>query len=482
MPDMQLITPVILAGGSGERLWPLSKIDYPKQFVLFSTDGQNAGHSLFQESIRRVADRTLFSAPIVLCNEEHRFIVTEQLRYAGIDDASILIEPVSRNTAPALTLAAIHMEKSRGHGVMLVMPSDHRIGDKAAFLLAVKAAHSAASEGWLLTFGITPDAPETGYGYIKSGQALAGHAGIYHISRFVEKPDYETAVSYLTEGSYAWNSGMFMMHSTKVLSELQTYEPAILAACRASYDGHHIDQNFMRLDKDAMLACLSQSIDYAIMERTTLGAILPVEMQWCDLGSWTSMCAISEKDENGNVIVGPAITLDSHDCYIRTHNSLVATIGVENLVVVSADNAILIGPKERMQDIKQLVKQMRDANMPDTMLTSFSHRPWGNFYSIDQGGNYQVKRLHLKPGGKISLQSHQKRSEHWIVVHGRATVTNGDHVFSLEANQSTYIPAGTIHRLENREQEELIVIEVQTGPYLGEDDIKRYEDVYNREQ
>jgi mannose-1-phosphate guanylyltransferase / mannose-6-phosphate isomerase len=482
MADTPLyITPIILAGGSGERLWPLSKTDYPKQFASFSSDGKDQGSSLFQDSLLRVSNRDLFSAPIILCNEDHRFIVTEQLRHMGVHDATILIEPVARNTAPALALAALHMEQSGNPGIMLVMPSDHRIDLPQQFVSAIRHAAPATMGGWLVTFGVTPDAPETGYGYIKSGAVLNHFAPLCQIECFVEKPDRATAQSYLDAGGYAWNSGIFLMHSTHALNELMQYNPDIVTACRAAYAGHHIDQSFLRMDKQAMTSCPSISIDYAIMEHTQKGAVIAVDMAWCDLGSWTSICNLSDKDEQNNASIGRVVMVDSHDCYMRTHNALIAAIGVRDLVVVSADNAILIGPKDRMQDIKQLVAKMRDQHLPDTMLTSFSHRPWGSFYSIDKGTRYQVKRLLLKPGGKISLQTHEKRSEHWVVVQGKATVTNGDEVKTLEANQSTYIPAGTRHRLENRENEELIVIEVQTGSYLGEDDITRFEDVYNRD-
>jgi mannose-1-phosphate guanylyltransferase/mannose-6-phosphate isomerase len=475
------IRPVILAGGSGERLWPLSKIDYPKQFVSINgTNDEGSGLSLFQESLLRVSEPSVFGAPIILCNEEHRFIVTEQLRHIGIINVTIIIEPIARNTAPAVALAALHMEHEQEAGVMMVMPSDHKIDNPAAFIAAVKAGRQAAEDSWLITFGVKPDAPETGYGYIQQGQPLEGHPGVYRISRFVEKPDRTTAETYLAEGNYAWNSGMFLMHSHQWLTELSVHEPQMLIACGESYRKYTVDQSFIRLDKESMQACPSNSIDYAVMERTQKGAVIPVDMQWCDLGSWTALCNISSKDANNNAVHGRAVMADTTDCYIHTHHDLVATIGISNMVVVSADNAVLIGPKDRMQDIKQLVKTMRDQQMADIMLTSFSHRPWGSFYSIDRGDRYQVKRLHLKPGGKISLQTHEKRSEHWIVVRGRATVTNGDNVFTLEENQSTYIPAGQMHRLENRHDEELIVVEVQTGAYLGEDDIKRYEDVYNR--
>lgn len=477
-----LITPVILAGGSGERLWPLSKLDFPKQYVplgLQQTMGAEPS-SLFQDSIRRISDRTLFSAPIIVCNEEHRFIVTEQLRYLGVEDAIILIEPVARNTAPALALAAIHLEHEKSGGVLLVMPSDHTIGKPKAFLSAVAEGKKAAQKGYLLTFGITPNAPETGYGYIRQGTAIDGYKGIFRIERFVEKPNLETAKSYLLDGGYAWNSGMFMMDSGTLLAELSAHEPAIVDACRKSYGARHIDPPFIRMGKAEMEACPSNSIDYAIMEHTQKGAVIPADIDWCDLGSWTSLCNISQKDAQGNALSGKTVLADTQDCYIRSDEKLIATIGLRDMVIVSADNAVLVGAKDRMQDIKQLVKQMRERGLPDVTLTSFSHRPWGSFYSIDHGSHYQVKRLHLKPGGKISLQTHQKRSEHWIVVQGCATVTNGEHEFTLLANQSTYIPAGKVHRLENREDRELIVIEVQTGSYLGEDDIERFEDVYNR--
>lgn len=474
------ITPVILAGGSGERLWPLSKTNYPKQFVHLEWGEDHQRTSLFQDALLRVADRRLFSAPLVLCNEEHRFIVSEQLRHIGIDDAIILIEPVARNTAPALAIAALHMAASGQQAVMLVLPSDHRIKEKDRFLNAIHRGARAASDGHLLALGIVPTGPETGYGYIRPGEALSGYEGVFRIHQFTEKPDAATAASYISEGGHIWNSGIFLMHSQTVLEEFEACEPVMLAACRNAYAKRSTDGIFARLDKEAMHSCPSNSIDYAVMEHTSRGVVMPVNMTWCDLGSWTAFHALSPKDAQGNATAGKTALVDSHDCYIHAGDMLVAGIGLDQMVIVASDNALLVGPKDRMQDIRALVEDMHRQNLPDTMRTTFSHRPWGSFYNIDRGRHYQVKRLHLKPGGKISLQMHEKRSEHWIVVEGKATVTTGERLFTLEENQSTYIAAGTRHRLENRQDRELIVIEVQTGPYLGEDDIRRFEDVYNR--
>ena len=471
---MKPIIPVILAGGAGERLWPLSKLDYPKQFVAMAAYGT----SLFQESVIRVADRSQFAAPIIVCNEAHRFIIREQLRALGCDDATLVIEPVARNTAPALALAALHVEDTSPHSVLLVMPSDHQIDNIEAFHNAVARGADLAVQGWLTTFAMTPTAPETGYGYIKLGEELAH--GASQIARFVEKPKREAAEAYLAEGGYGWNSGIFVMESTQALAELALFEPAMFTACLTAYRARTQDEDFIRPQPEALRNCPPNSIDYALMEHTTHGAVIPVAMGWSDLGSWTALAEMTPADAANNAILGKVVLEDSSGCYIRSDGALIAGIGLQDMVVVAADNAFLVGPKARMQEIKSLLSTMRTKQLPDINLTGFSHRPWGSFQRIDQGAGYQVKKLHLNPGAKISLQSHAQRSEHWVVVEGRATVTNGDQVNVLEANQSTYIPAGTVHRLENREATNLIVIEVQTGPYLGEDDITRYEDAYNR--
>lgn len=469
------IVPLILSGGSGERLWPLSKSDYPKQYVSF-----NGGRtSLFQETILRVMNREIFAPPLVVCNQEHRFIVAEQLRQIEVEDAQFLLEPVGRNTAAAFACAALSFAEDT---LLLALPSDHLILRPERWLEAVRLAAPVADDGFFVTFGITPERAETGYGYIQCGAALDSHREVHAITRFVEKPDAKTAASYLASGEYVWNSGMFLAKNKTVLTEMAASAPEVLAACTLAYAERQRDGIFTVLQKEAFVACPSVSIDYAVMEHTQKGAVLPVDIGWSDLGAWTALHDISPQDEHGNSTVGYVVLEDVKNSYIHTHEPLVAMIGVEDIIVIAADNAVLIGHKDRMQDIKKLTTQMRERLLPDVNLTSFAHRPWGTFYHVDRGSDYQVKRLILKPGSKISLQMHRHRSEHWVVVKGTATVTQGELLFELLENQSTYIAAGTIHRLENKGVDDLIVIEVQTGGYLGEDDIVRYEDVYRREK
>jgi mannose-1-phosphate guanylyltransferase/mannose-6-phosphate isomerase len=470
------IVPVLLAGGSGERLWPLSKLDYPKQFVSLDASGL----SLFQETIQRVQDRSIFAAPVILCNEEHRFIVSEQLRQIQLTDATVILEPATRNTAPSLLLAALHCQ-SKEHALMLVLPSDQKISDTQSFIEVIKKATPAADEGFILTFGVTPKAPETGYGYIKMGVPISSCPDVYAIAHFAEKPDKAVAESYIRDKRYVWNSGIFFMAAHAAIEEMEKYAPSMLQSCRKSYEAHRKSARFIWPEKESFISCSSNSIDYALMEKTKKGAVTAFSLEWQDLGSWSALYDISNKDASGNAISGRTILIDTHNCYIRGDKMLIAALGVDNLVIVENDNALLVGPKDRMQDIKQLFKPMREQSLPDSMLTCFSHRPWGSFYKIDSGTNYQVKKLSVKPGSSISLQSHTMRAEHWVVVKGRATVTNGENVFTLEENQSTYIPPCTIHRLENRENDELIVIEVQTGKSLVESDITRFEDIYDRE-
>ena len=428
----------------------------------------------------RVSDAANFAPPIVVCHESHRFLVSEQLRGLRIEDATLIVEPVARNTAPALALAALHASRYYPDSILVVLPSDHRIAKPDVFSEVVKKAAEAANHGWLVAFGITPKAAETGFGYIKAGTALEQITSLHRIERFVEKPDRVTAEAYLAQGHYIWNSGMFVMAAARYMSELQTYEPAIFACCSGAYEARTNDDLFLHPNAEALSDCPVISIDHAVMERTAYGAVLSVDLTWSDLGSWRAIDDISEKDEARNAVCGPALLHHTQNCYIHSETNLIATCGVRDLVIVAADRAILVGHKDALDEMKPLLETMRARALPDVDLQTSAHRPWGRFDPIDAGPGYKVKKLQLKPGGKISLQSHTHRSEHWVVVAGRATVTNGDSVTILNANQSTYIPAGTTHRLENAEETDLIVIEVQTGDYLGEDDIKRHEDLYRR--
>jgi mannose-1-phosphate guanylyltransferase/mannose-6-phosphate isomerase len=460
---------VLLSGGSGTRLWPLSREAYPKQFLpLVGAD------TMLQATWRRTTGLT-DAPPIVVAGEDHRFLVAEQLRQAGARSPEILLEPVGRNTAPAIAAAALQAASGAHDPVLLVLPSDHVVRDRAAFEAAVREALPAAEAGGLVTFGIVPDAPETGFGYI---QATAGE-GVRAVSRFVEKPDADTARSYLEAGGYYWNSGMFLFRASRFLDALGRFRPDILAAVRAAFDAAKRDGDFVRLDPDAFAACPSDSIDYAVMERTDDARVLPVDIGWSDVGSWSALWDVSQRDAAGNAHHGDVIAIDSRNSYAHARR-LVALVGVDDLVVVETDDAVLVARKDRVQQVKDVVARLKDDQRSQAALHREVHRPWGSYDSVDVGDGFQVKRIKVKPGGRLSLQSHTRRAEHWIVVRGNARVTRDDDVFDLKANESTYIPIGAKHRLENPGREMLELIEVQSGDYLGEDDIVRYEDVYGR--
>ena len=466
MTDLQ---PVLLSGGSGTRLWPLSREAYPKQFLPLA-----GADTMLQATWRRVAPLAT-AAPIVVANEEHRFLVAEQLRQVGAPRTAILLEPVGRNTAPAIAAAALQAMAGGDDPLLLVLPSDHVVTDEAAFHAAVRQALSAADNGALVTFGIVPAAPETGFGYI---QAEAGE-GVRAVRRFVEKPDAATAAGYLWEGGYYWNSGMFLFRASRYLAELERHAPAILAAVRAAIEGAARDGDFIRLDRAAFEASPSDSIDYAVMEKTGRAMVLPVDIGWNDVGSWSALWDVSEQDAHGNAHLGDVIAVDSRNSYAYARR-LVALVGVDDLVVVETDDAVLVARKDKVQQVKDVVARLKAEQRSHAVLHREVHRPWGSYDSIDQADGFQVKRIKVKPGGRLSLQSHARRAEHWIVVRGTARVTRDNDVFDLHANQSTYIPLGARHRLENPGDEVLELIEVQSGDYLGEDDIVRYEDVYGR--
>jgi mannose-1-phosphate guanylyltransferase/mannose-6-phosphate isomerase len=460
---------VLLSGGSGTRLWPLSREAYPKQFLPLVGD-----ETMLQATWLRVA-ALADAAPIVVANEEHRFLVAEQLRQVGAPTPVILLEPVGRNTAPAIATAALQALAAGEDALLLVLPSDHVIEDAAAFRAAVQVARAAAESGALVTFGIVADAPETGFGYI---QAEAGD-GVRPVRRFVEKPDAGTAQSYLDAGGYYWNSGMFLFRASRYLQELERFHPDIVAACRAAFASATRDGDFVRLDREAFAACPSDSIDYAVMERTDRAMLLPVDIGWNDVGSWSALWDVSVRDADGNAHHGDVIAVDSRNSYAYARR-LVALVGVDDLVVVETDDAILVARKDRVQDVKEVVAQLKADQRSQAALHREVQRPWGSYDSVDVGDRFQVKRIKVRPGATLSLQSHAHRAEHWIVVRGTARVTRNNDVFELHANQSTYIPIGAKHRLENPGAEMLELIEVQSGDYLGEDDIVRYEDAYGR--
>ena len=468
---MTILQPVLLSGGSGTRLWPLSREAYPKQFLPLAGDD-----TMLQATWLRVAG-IAGAAPIVVANEEHRFLVAEQLRQVGAPTAAILLEPLGRNTAPAIAAAALQATIDGADPLLLVLPSDHVIVKADAFRGAVRAASAAAEQGALVTFGIVPAAPETGFGYIQAADAEI--AGVRRVARFVEKPDIATARSYLADGGYYWNSGMFLFRASRYLQELERFRPDVLVATRQAFERAKRDGDFIRLDKDAFAACPADSIDYAVMERTDAAAVLPVDIGWSDLGSWAALWDVATRDADGNATIGDVIAVDSRNSYVHGRR-LVALVGVDDLVVVDTDDAVLVARKDRVQDVKDVVARLKHEHRSQAALHREVHRPWGSYDSVDVGARFQVKRIKVKPGARLSLQSHTQRAEHWIVVSGTARVTRDNDVFELHANQSTYIPIGARHRLENPGTQMLELIEVQSGDYLGEDDIVRYDDVYGR--
>jgi mannose-1-phosphate guanylyltransferase / mannose-6-phosphate isomerase len=475
------LLPVILSGGSGTRLWPLSRESYPKQLLPLV-----GGHSMLQASVERLAGLEAPGGtlpPLVICNESHRFIVASQLQELGVEPGAMILEPVGRNTAPAVAVAALHARASVEDPLLLVLPADHVILDVEGFRDAVRRAIPAAAAGHLVTFGVTPDGPETGYGYIQVGDPLpadAGEAGAHAVVRFVEKPDAETARGYLADGGYAWNSGMFLLRASRYLDELGSFRPGMLAACRRAVDGARKDLDFIRLDETAFAASPSESMDYAVMEHTRSAAVVPVSIGWSDVGSWAALWEVAEHDENGNHLRGDVFAHDTHGSYLHAEHRLLTTVGVDDLMVVETRDAVLVAHKDRSQEIRAIVDRLREAGRTEADLHRKVYRPWGAYDAIDAGPGFQVKRITVNPGGRLSLQKHAHRAEHWVVVRGTAQVTCDDRVFLLEENESTYIPLGSTHRLENPGTEPVELIEVQSGSYLGEDDIVRFEDVYGR--
>ncbi|MBW8774915.1 MAG: mannose-1-phosphate guanylyltransferase/mannose-6-phosphate isomerase [Stenotrophomonas sp.] len=466
---MSSIQPVILSGGSGTRLWPLSREAYPKQFLPLAGE-----LTMLQATWKRVAPIAA-RGPLVIANEEHRFVAAEQLQQVGAEPAAIILEPVGRNTAPAIAVAALEATRDGADALLLVLPSDHVITNETAFRSAVQAAAAAAEAGKLVTFGIVPTGPETGYGYIKA----ADGQGLRAVERFVEKPDLDTATGYVSSGQYYWNSGMFLFKASRYLQELERFQPAMLAGSRQAWQQARRDADFTRLDKDAFTAVPSDSIDYAVMEKTADAVVTPLDAGWNDVGSWTALRDVSQQDGDGNAHQGDVIAIDCRNTYAYAQR-LVALVGLDDVVVVETDDAVLVGKADRMQDVKTVVAQLKAEGRSEATWHRKVYRPWGAYDSIDNGERFQVKRITVKPGGTLSLQMHHHRAEHWIVVSGTAEVTRGDEVILLSENQSTYIPLGVTHRLRNPGKLPLELIEVQSGSYLGEDDIVRFEDTYGR--
>jgi mannose-1-phosphate guanylyltransferase / mannose-6-phosphate isomerase len=470
-----MIYPIVLSGGSGTRLWPMSRTLYPKQ--LLTLLGQD---SLLQQTVRRVADKGRFGAPLLVANEEHRFIIAEQLREIEVVPRALLLEPVGRNTAPAVCVAALALSEAEPDPLMLVMASDHVIKNLAAFLLAVDRAADAARRGALVCLGVAPDRPETGYGYIHRGPALDGSDNAFAIAEFVEKPNAELAIEYLASGKHFWNSSIFVLPAQLYIDELERLRPGMVASCRRALADGRRDSDFIRLDRDAFSACDSDSIDYAVMEKTRLAVVVPVAMGWSDIGSWDALWEMSAKDNDGNSIEGNVLAEDVHNCYLRSEAGLVAAIGIEDLVVVGTADAVMVAPRKRTQEVRTLVARLVKERREEADALPTVHRPWGSFTSLHNGHRVQVKHIVVKPGGKLSLQMHHHRAEHWVVVQGTAKIRRGDEEMMLSEDQSTYIPIGTAHRLENPGKIPLHLIEVQSGSYLGEDDIIRLEDSYGR--
>jgi mannose-1-phosphate guanylyltransferase/mannose-6-phosphate isomerase len=470
---MTAVFPVILSGGAGTRLWPLSREFYPKQLLALTSK-----YSMLQETALRLAGVAGASAPLVVCNEAHRFTVAEQLRALGQQPSAILLEPAGRNTAPAVALAALKAQELDAEAIMVVAPADHVIRDARGFQQAADVATALARDGKLVTFGIVAHAPETGYGYIRRGE---GKGPAYPVAQFIEKPPLDVAQQFVASGDYFWNSGMFVFQASRYLAELALYAPDILAASTAAYRAAKTDLDFVRIDKAAFAACRSESIDYAVMEKTQDAVVLPLDSGWSDVGSWSSLFDALPSDEEGNVLQGDVLVHDTHDCYVHSTSRLVTAVGMDDHIIVETKDAVLVAPKERVQDVKELVAKLKKSGRSESSLHREVFRPWGSYDSIDNGERFQVKRLSVKPGGILSLQMHHHRAEHWIVVQGTARITCDDKTFLLSENQSTYIPIGATHRIENPGKVALHIVEVQSGSYLGEDDIVRYEDNYGRQ-
>lgn len=471
------LVPVILCGGTGTRLWPLSRASYPKQYWALAGD-----HTLLQQTQERLNGLASLQPPLLVCNEDHRFIVAEQMRQIGVDPSGILLEPIGRNTAPAIAVAALQATARGDDPLLLVLAADHVIRDAAAFRAAVEAARPAAEAGRLITFGIVPTAPETGYGYIEAEAALAPGNTVVPIVRFVEKPDRATAESFLASGRFTWNSGMFLFRASAVLAELERLAPDVVSGCRASLSHDTADLDFLRLERESFAGCPSVSIDVAVMERTTLGSVVPLHAGWSDVGSWGSLWETADQDGDGNVLRGRVISEGSRNCYLRSEHRLVVGLGVEDLVVVETDDAVLVAHRDRAQDVKRIVNRLQTDRAPEGEAHRRIYRPWGHYDGVVEGERWQVKRIEVKPGACLSLQMHHHRAEHWVVVRGTAVVEKDGESILLGENQSTYIPLGSRHRLSNPGKIPVELIEVQSGPYLGEDDIVRFQDNYGRSE
>lgn len=469
-----LIHPVVLSGGYGTRLWPISRALYPKQLQPLFTD-----RTLLQETALRVRDDG-FADPIVVCNHEHRFIAAEQLRAQGIEPQAIILEPVGRNTAPAAAVAAMLLLRSDPDAFMLLLPSDQVIQDTRSFHTALERGLTAAKQGSLVTFGIEPTGPETGYGYIRRGPQSASGDGCYDVAQFTEKPDVKTAETFIASGEYYWNGGIFLMGARSFLDELEARQPETIALCQTAIEKGQEDLEFLRLDETSFAEIKGNSIDYAVMEHTDHAAVVPVDMGWSDVGSWSALWDISDKDDQGNVLSGDVVSKGLKNSYIRSDGRLVAALGLEDVIIVATDDAILAASKDMAQSVKDIVTLLETEGRTEHHAHTQVYRPWGWYQSLSTGERFQVKLITVNPGQRLSLQLHHRRAEHWVVVSGEATIIRGDELFVLGENESTFIPVQTKHRLENNTADPLMIIEVQSGDYLGEDDIVRFDDIYGR--
>ena len=472
------IFPVILCGGTGSRLWPLSRKSYPKQFLSINN---NTAKSLLQSTQERIKNLKGLKDPILICSEEHRFLVAEQMREINVNPNSILLEPFGRNTAPAITLAALKALEIEEDPILLVLSSDHIIGDENQFIKVIESGIEYANEERLVIFGVIPDSPDTGYGYIKSQIPLEGSViKGSKIENFIEKPDFDTANQLIKDKRYTWNSGMFIFKAKSILKEVENHSPDVLKYCKEALEEKLFDLDFQRLNKNAFEKCPNISIDIAVMEKTNIGTVLPLEANWTDIGSWDAIWKISKKDINNNFIEGKIVTKNTNDCYLKSEKRLIATIGIKNLIIVETSDAILVADKSQSQEVKNIVNSLKEKGIPEGQEHKRIYRPWGFYESLIDEERWQVKIINVNPGGKLSLQKHHHRSEHWIVVNGTANVEIDEKEITLHENQSSYIPIGSKHRLSNPGKIPLKLIEVQSGSYLGEDDIERFEDNYGR--
>ena len=472
------LIPVILCGGTGTRLWPLSRASYPTQYWPLGGSGDD---TLLQQTQQRLEGLSGLGAPLLICNDDHRFIVAEQMRQIGVEPGAILLEPMGRNTAPAVAVAALQATARGEDPLLLVLAADHVIRDAALFRAAIEAGRADAEAGRLVTFGIVPTAPETGYGYIEAAAALeAGSLQPVPIARFVEKPDRATAEQFLASGRFTWNSGMFLFRASAMLAELERLAPEVVSCCRAALEQDVADLDFLRLEREAFAKCPNVAIDVAVMEKTALGSVLPLAAGWSDVGSWSALWDTADRDDDGNVLRGRVISEGSRNCYLRSEHRLVVGLGVENLVVVETDDAVLIADRSQAQNVKTIVKQLEADGSPEGKAHRRIYRPWGSYTGVVEDHRWQVKRISVKPGASLSLQMHHHRAEHWIVVKGTALVERDGEQQLIGENQSTYIPLGCKHRLSNPGRIPVEMIEVQSGAYLGEDDIVRFDDLYGR--